>query len=155
MENDSIDWKAFYAAQQGLSSPNEEKVENPYQEAYLKGFKEGRKDIAQQEIRNVKINYNQLFDAYKELNRLYEEALKRKCRAQIIEKAKSTADCANCSLVAESEVLRHNKSIEYAYANACENCRSNACTRDNIMHCKTAHDLYQAFLDGLESKNEG
>ena len=107
MENDLIDWKAFYAAQQGLSSLNEEKVKNPYREAYLEGHKEGCRDIAQQEIRNVKINYNQLFDAYKELNRLYEEAIKRKCRAQIIEKAnlekiKSTADCANCSLIAES-----------------------------------------------------
>lgn len=36
---------------------------------YIDGFIDGRKDIAQQEIHNVKINYNQLFDEYKKLEK--------------------------------------------------------------------------------------
>lgn len=36
-------------------------------QGYIDGLKEGRKDIAQTEIVNVKNTYNQLFDCYKEL----------------------------------------------------------------------------------------
>ncbi|WP_443735883.1 hypothetical protein [Treponema sp.] len=54
---------------------------------YIDGFIDGRKDIAQQEIHNVKINYNQLFDEYKKLEKenaelkTQIEELKTHCRA--------------------------------------------------------------------------
>lgn len=54
---------------------------------YIDGFIDGRKDIAQQEIHNVKINYNQLFDEYKKLEKENAELTKQ------IEKMKR---CVNC-----------------------------------------------------------
>lgn len=51
---------------------------------YIDGFIDGRKDIAQQEIHNIKITYNQLFDEYKKLEKenakLREQIEKMKCQ---------------------------------------------------------------------------
>lgn len=54
---------------------------------YIDGFVDGRKDIAQQEIHNIKINYNQLFDEYKKLE---------KENAELREQIAKMRNCDNC-----------------------------------------------------------
>lgn len=86
---------------------------------YIDGFIDGRKDIAQQEIHNAKINYNQLFDEYKKLEKENAELTKQ------IEQLKCCGNCKHWDCVNTQKYCH----ITMLKSENMDNCINWECTR--------------------------